>query len=81
MDATQFAAMMDLLRQTLTAAVQGAARTAAPDPQLLRPTKMTAEDRPEAYLEGGLQHNGLAPYYLSSRGKHKPRRGRYPRRQ
>ncbi|MGH0128238.1 UNVERIFIED_CONTAM: hypothetical protein FKN15_033794 [Acipenser sinensis] len=43
--------MMDLLRQTLTAAVQGAARPAAPDPLLQRPTKMTAEDRPEAYLE------------------------------
>ncbi|MGH0143412.1 UNVERIFIED_CONTAM: hypothetical protein FKN15_016743 [Acipenser sinensis] len=51
MNATQFEAMMDLLRQTLTAAVQGAARPAALDPQLLRPTKMTAEDRPEAYLE------------------------------
>ncbi|MGH0153339.1 UNVERIFIED_CONTAM: hypothetical protein FKN15_028542 [Acipenser sinensis] len=51
MDATQFEAMMNLLRQTLTAAVQGAARPAALDPQLLRLTKMTAEDRPEAYLE------------------------------
>ncbi|MGH0141016.1 UNVERIFIED_CONTAM: hypothetical protein FKN15_021414 [Acipenser sinensis] len=51
MDATQFAAMMDLLRQTLTAAVQGAARPTGPDPCLQRPTKMTAEDRPEAYLE------------------------------
>ncbi|XP_058858926.1 SCAN domain-containing protein 1-like [Acipenser ruthenus] len=51
MDAVQFAAMMDLLRQTLTAAVQGAARPAGPDPRLQRPTKMTAEDKPEAYLE------------------------------
>ncbi|MGH0156509.1 UNVERIFIED_CONTAM: hypothetical protein FKN15_031599 [Acipenser sinensis] len=33
MDAVQFAAMMDLLRQTLTAAVQGAARPAGPDPR------------------------------------------------
>ncbi|MGH0161370.1 UNVERIFIED_CONTAM: hypothetical protein FKN15_041087 [Acipenser sinensis] len=51
MDTVQFAAMMDLLRQTLTAAVQGAVRPAGPDPRLQRPTKMTAEDRPEAYLE------------------------------
>ncbi|MGH0145241.1 UNVERIFIED_CONTAM: hypothetical protein FKN15_043207 [Acipenser sinensis] len=45
------AAMMDLLRQTLTAAVQGATRLAGPDPRLQRSTKMTADDRPEAYLE------------------------------
>ncbi|MGH0182216.1 UNVERIFIED_CONTAM: hypothetical protein FKN15_018295 [Acipenser sinensis] len=51
MDATQFAEMLDLLRQTLTAVAQGSARPAGPDPQLMRPTKMTAEDRPEAYLE------------------------------
>ncbi|MGH0120082.1 UNVERIFIED_CONTAM: hypothetical protein FKN15_062772 [Acipenser sinensis] len=51
MDATQFAATMDLLCQTLTATVQGAARPAGPDPRLQRPTKMTAEDQPEAYLE------------------------------
>ncbi|MGH0162901.1 UNVERIFIED_CONTAM: hypothetical protein FKN15_043571 [Acipenser sinensis] len=51
MDASQFAEMMNLLRQTLTAAVQGVARPTGPDPRLMRPTKMTAEDRPEAYLE------------------------------
>ncbi|MGH0135615.1 UNVERIFIED_CONTAM: hypothetical protein FKN15_058220 [Acipenser sinensis] len=51
MDATQFAEMLDLLRQTLTAVAQGSAGPAGPDPQLMRPTKMTAEDRPEAYLE------------------------------
>ncbi|MGH0143285.1 UNVERIFIED_CONTAM: hypothetical protein FKN15_040271 [Acipenser sinensis] len=50
-DATQFAAMMDLLSQTLTAAGQGAARPMEPDPRLQRLTKVTAEDRPEAYLE------------------------------
>ncbi|MGH0179056.1 UNVERIFIED_CONTAM: hypothetical protein FKN15_000658 [Acipenser sinensis] len=47
----QFAAMMDLLRQTLTAAVQGGARDVGPNPRLQRPTKMIAEDRPEAYLD------------------------------
>ncbi|MGH0138704.1 UNVERIFIED_CONTAM: hypothetical protein FKN15_067065 [Acipenser sinensis] len=51
MDATQFAEMLDLLRQTLTAVAQGSTGPAGPDPGLMRPTKMTAEDRPEAYLE------------------------------
>ncbi|MGH0166476.1 UNVERIFIED_CONTAM: hypothetical protein FKN15_072116 [Acipenser sinensis] len=51
MDATQLAEMLDLLRQTLTAVAQGSAGPAGPDPRLMRPTKMTAEDRPEAYLE------------------------------
>ncbi|MGH0175358.1 UNVERIFIED_CONTAM: hypothetical protein FKN15_070407 [Acipenser sinensis] len=51
MDSNQFEEMMNLLRQTLTAAMQGVARPAGPDPWLMRPTKMTAEDRPEAYLE------------------------------
>ncbi|MGH0125551.1 UNVERIFIED_CONTAM: hypothetical protein FKN15_043019 [Acipenser sinensis] len=51
MDATLFAAMMDLLRRTLTVAVQGAARPAGPAHRLQRPTKMTAEDQPDAYLE------------------------------
>ncbi|MGH0154831.1 UNVERIFIED_CONTAM: hypothetical protein FKN15_046588 [Acipenser sinensis] len=53
MDATQFAEMLDLLRQTLTAVAQVSAGPAGPDPQLMRPTKMTAEDRPEAYLWDG----------------------------
>ncbi|MGH0166504.1 UNVERIFIED_CONTAM: hypothetical protein FKN15_000334 [Acipenser sinensis] len=51
MDATQFAEMLDLLRQTLTAVAQGSAGPAGPDPRLMRATKMTAEDRPDAYLE------------------------------
>ncbi|MGH0180265.1 UNVERIFIED_CONTAM: hypothetical protein FKN15_003795 [Acipenser sinensis] len=51
MDTQQFAAIMDLLRQTLTEIGQGSVRAAAPDPMLQRPTKMTAEDRPDAYLE------------------------------
>ncbi|MGH0123662.1 UNVERIFIED_CONTAM: hypothetical protein FKN15_006617 [Acipenser sinensis] len=55
MDATQLAEMLDLLRQTLTAVAQGSAGPAGPDPQLM-PTKMTAEDRPEAYLEGEFSH-------------------------
>ncbi|MGH0150207.1 UNVERIFIED_CONTAM: hypothetical protein FKN15_017633 [Acipenser sinensis] len=51
MDPVQFTAMMVLLRQTLTAAMQGGARTAGPDLRLQRLTKMMAEDQPEAYLE------------------------------
>ncbi|MGH0136583.1 UNVERIFIED_CONTAM: hypothetical protein FKN15_038695 [Acipenser sinensis] len=56
MDAVQFAAMMDLLRQTLTAVVQGAARPAGPDPRLQRPTKMT-------------QKGNNTPWKLSGRGR------------
>ncbi|MGH0130366.1 UNVERIFIED_CONTAM: hypothetical protein FKN15_042275 [Acipenser sinensis] len=51
MDPQQFTIFMDLLRETLTAVMQGSARAAGPDLGLQQPTKMTAEDRPEAYLE------------------------------
>ncbi|MGH0167582.1 UNVERIFIED_CONTAM: hypothetical protein FKN15_006403 [Acipenser sinensis] len=42
MDTQQFAAIMDLLRQTLTEIGQGSVRAAAPDPMLQRPTKIPA---------------------------------------
>ncbi|MGH0142783.1 UNVERIFIED_CONTAM: hypothetical protein FKN15_077048 [Acipenser sinensis] len=51
MDPQQFTTLMDLLCETLTAVVQGSARTAGPDPWLQQPMKMMAEDPPEAYLE------------------------------